>query len=204
MAPSPHDLGNFHAQKGRFAHLELEVNRMNRYVLIFLSVSLTAISSGCRNNETVQNPSAPHMTQTELAARFPYDLGPGTVNVSAYPREIKDGYKMFLAVCSSCHTSARPLNSPYTGRADWNRFVHRMHVKMENRGMELESEEARQIVDFLVYDSKVRKVQKKAEFEARQKYLKQLFAEVSKERDRLLLEETKNLPKKETPYVGVK
>lgn len=82
--------------------------------------------------------------------------------------------------------------------------VQRMHVKMEGRGFVLCPPEEKKIVEFLVHDSKKRKIDKKAEFESQQESLKKLFDEVSKERERLILEETKRLPKKEYPYVGVK
>ena len=59
-------------------------------------------------------------------------------------------------------------------------------------------------MEFLVYDSKIRKIDKKDEFDAKAQDLNKLFKEVSKERESLQEEETLGLPKKETPYVGVK
>jgi hypothetical protein len=79
-----------------------------------------------------------------------------------------------------------------------------MHVKFEDRGFVLDSNNERKIEEFLVYDSRVRKVNRQAEFQALQDVLKIQFQAVLKERDRLIAEETKRLPKKETPYVGVK
>ena len=164
-----------------------------------------AMLAGCAKEEPAppgQNPAS--MSKVELSARFPYDLGPSTVDVSKYPKNIREEYKVFLAVCSACHTPARPLNSPMTSPADWTRFVHRMHVKSQDRGFSLDPEDEKKIVDFLVYDSRVRKIDRKREFNARQEALKTIYQQVTKERDRLTLEETKRLPKKETPYVGVK
>ncbi len=144
------------------------------------------------------------LTKVEMAAKFPYDLGQGTVDVSNYPENIRQDYRVFLAVCSVCHTTARPLNSPYTSRSDWKRFVHRMHIKMENRGISLDLTDEKRIVDFLTYDARVRKIGRKKEFESQQRTLDMIYPQVVQERNRLILEETRRLPKKETPYVGVK
>lgn len=144
------------------------------------------------------------MTQAELAARFPADLGPGTVDISKYPENIRRDYKLFLSVCSACHTPARPLNSPVASRADWKRFVHRMHVKMDNRGYILDKADEVKIVEFLAYDSKVRKIDDKENFKRQQDALEIVFQQVLDERSRLIEEQTKRLPVKETPYVGVK
>ena len=144
------------------------------------------------------------MTPAELAAKFPADLGPGTVDVSSYPQDIQKNYKVFLAVCSACHSPARPLNSPVSSATDWKRFVHRMHVKMENRGYILSPEDEKKIVEFLTYDSKIRKIGKKKEFEARREALEVIFQQVLQERNRLLEEETKRLARKDYDYFGVK
>lgn len=54
--------------------------------------------------------------ERQKALKNPYanDLGPGSVDVSAYPAEIQDTYKnLFLVKCQRCHTSSRPLNSQF-------------------------------------------------------------------------------------------
>ncbi len=144
------------------------------------------------------------MTSSELAAKFPSDLGFSTIDVSAYPRDIQEDYKIFLAVCSSCHTPARAINAPMTSEQDWKRYVHRMHVKIERRGYLLGKEDEEKIVAFLKYDSKIRKIDRKSEFASQQEALGVIFGQISKERERLSREEINRLPKKETPYVGVK
>lgn len=49
------------------------------------------------------------------AAADPYanDLGPDTLDVSAYPKDIQDGYRLLTVHCAKCHTAARPLNSQF-------------------------------------------------------------------------------------------
>ena len=167
---------------------------------------LAAFTASCSRNENPpeEKPASSAADKSVFSVRFPYDLGSPTVNVSRYPKNVQDDYKIFLAVCSSCHTTARPLNSPYASEYDWSRFVQRMHVKILSRGSDVEKRSLKQIMEFLVYDSKVRKVKGKAEFDLRQAELKELFDQVVQKNNELIEEETKKLPKKELPYVGVK
>ena len=46
---------------------------------------------------------------------------------------VQKNYTMFMNLCGKCHTTARPLNAPIVTRAQWNRFVHRMHFKAQSR-----------------------------------------------------------------------
>jgi len=134
--------------------------------------------------------AAEKYTQDQLDARFYYDLGPGEVDVSSYPKRQQANYEIFKKTCSQCHTLARPINSPIVSRSDWKRYVQRMHLHTEVRaGKHVEREEARAIIDFLAYDSQVRKVRHKAAFDAKTKELKSLFEDTQKERLRLQMEE---------------
>ncbi|MBI2915718.1 MAG: hypothetical protein HYY07_02535 [Elusimicrobia bacterium] len=173
-------------------------------VSLFLSL-LTATFISCKGPSDDSKPAASHkFSSSQVSAHFPYDLGPATVDVSSYPKEIQTNYRIFLAVCSSCHSSARPLNAPYLSAEDWKRYVRRMHVKISNKGYFLEPKQEKQIVDFLVYDSKVRKIDQKDQFQAQQSKLDSLFEEVVQERERLTSEEVESLPKKESHFTGVK
>lgn len=178
----------------------MNFNAFFKLVILIFGLFLTS----CKKIEDEKSVLTSRFSPTQLSAHFSYDLGSATVDVASYPLNIQENYKLFLAVCSSCHTSSRPLNSPYVKAYDWKRFVKRMHIKMGSQGYALEPKEEKRIVEFLVYDSKIRKIDKKFEFEAKAQELSKLFQEVSKERERLLEEKTKVLPKKETPYVGVK
>src|SRR3989338_64910 len=182
------------------------MNSNERFGLVYLifGVSIILSLTSCEKKEKESAALKSKFSSTQLTAHFPYDLGPATVDVSSYPLNIQESYKLFLAVCSSCHSSSRPLNSPYIKAYDWKRFVKRMHIKMGTMGYVLESKDEKRIVEFLVYDSKIRKIDKKDEFDAKAQDLNKLFKEVSKERESLQEEETLGLPKKETPYVVVK
>ncbi len=181
---------------------------MNRQIFFFIGAPLVCLGlltllTSCDIKKGREEVKKISLTPSQLAARFPYDLGPATVEISAYPENIQQSYKLFLAACSICHTSARPLNAPYIKAADWKRFVHRMHLKMDQREISLDKETEKKIIEFLVYDSKVRKMDKKQEFDQNQEKLNLLFSELVKEREKFIQEETEKLPKKETPYVGV-
>lgn len=141
---------------------------------------------------------AEKFSREQLDARFYYDLGPDEVDVSGYPREQQANYLHFEANCSVCHTLARPINSPIVKRKDWERYVRRMHLKAKVRfDQGFERHEGRDILDFLVYDARIRKVRGKAEFDKQTMGLKELFEETKKERLRLKIEEDK---KKVKPF----
>lgn len=112
----------------------------------------------------------PVQAAREQSLKEPYanDFGPETIDVSGYPAQAKAGYKTFQDRCTQCHTAARPLNAQYIdapgSSADkwvshyekgvWKRFTKRMMAKP---GCTISNEEARDIVFFLVHDSKARK-----------------------------------------------
>ena len=183
---------------------------INRKILFFQLIGALSVGlflSSCKSKEQAADSvvsESSRFSREQIFARFPYDLGPATVEISNYPKKVQEKYKLFLAVCGSCHTTARPLNALYIKAEDWKRFVRRMHIKMQDRGFTLNSDQEKQIVEFLVYDSKVRKMDKKIEFQSQQEQLKKLFEEVSKEREKLIAEENKRSTKAEYPYVGVK
>jgi hypothetical protein len=84
-----------------------------------------------------------------------YDKGPTKIDVSKYPADMQNRYKLFTKKCSSCHTIARPINCEFALDDEWERYIKRM---MRKAGPSLiNADEGRQIYDFLVYDSKTRK-----------------------------------------------
>ena len=137
-------------------------------------------------------------TAKQREAQFPFDLGVDHVDVSGYPKEQQENYKVFTAVCSRCHTLARPINSPLAERADWRRYVQRMHVRSKDQSDKtFTKEQSKSIVEFLTYDSNDRKVKHKSEFDAETVRLKKLFVEVRAERSRVQSESDE---RKAKPY----
>ena len=84
---------------------------------------------------------------------LPQDKGPNTINVSQYPPEQQQAYKLFVSKCSQCHTIARPINTTMT-QPEWERYVKRMMHK-PNSG--ISNNQGKEIYEFLVYDQVNRK-----------------------------------------------
>jgi hypothetical protein len=85
---------------------------------------------------------------------FPADKGPDSIDVSKYPKEQQENYKVFTEKCSRCHTLARPINSDYALPAEWTAYVDKMRHKPRS-GISDDAQKA--ITDFLIYDSSIRK-----------------------------------------------
>ncbi len=115
---------------------------------------------------------APSLEQEMEMAKKPmaWDLGPATVDISKYPPDIQEDYKVFATKCGKCHGLARPLNAPYATAEEWNNYVNK---KMRKPGSGINPKEGKMIFDFLVYDSKVRKL---SDPEAWNKHIDQLLA----------------------------
>lgn len=113
----------------------------------------------------------------EQAAREPFaeDLGPDRLEYEQllkYPEEQQANYVLFAKRCSKCHTPARPLNSRFASREIWARYVTQM---WRRPGSRITHDEARRIIDFLVYDAAVRKLDRREEFEAHRRRLLEEF-----------------------------
>lgn len=83
-----------------------------------------------------------------------YDKGPARIDVSKYPKEMRDRYKVFVEKCGKCHTPARAINCEFVLEDEWERYVKRM---MNKSGTFINPEQGKLIYEFLVYDSKIRK-----------------------------------------------
>lgn len=83
-----------------------------------------------------------------------YDKGPAKINVSKYPSEMKNAYKVFDKRCGACHTIARAINSDYALDDEWQNYIRQM---MDRGGTLISVDEAKTIYGFLQYDSRTRK-----------------------------------------------
>jgi hypothetical protein len=61
---------------------------------------------------------------------------------------------LFSVRCSKCHTIARPINAPYALPEEWSKYIKKM---MKKPGSGIAPMVAKQIYDFLVFDSTIRK-----------------------------------------------
>ncbi len=83
-----------------------------------------------------------------------WDAGPDKIDVSKYPPEIRNRYKVFSDLCARCHPLARAINCDFVLESDWERYIKRMM----RRGRSLISpEQALASFEFATYDAKVRK-----------------------------------------------
>lgn len=83
-----------------------------------------------------------------------WDQGADKIDVSKYPAEIKNKYKVFSDLCARCHPLARAINCDFVLEADWERYIKRMM----RRGRSLITPEAALAsFEFATYDSKIRK-----------------------------------------------
>ena len=83
-----------------------------------------------------------------------YDKGPAKIDVSKYPEDMKARYKIFAVKCGKCHTPARAINCEFALDDEWERYIKRM---MRKAGTFISPEEGKEIFEFVVYDSKIRK-----------------------------------------------
>lgn len=130
-------------------------------------LSLTTASVSSEPLEAKDHRTGQQSTKEDVkeAAKRPYanDLGPDVIDVSAYPRDMQRAYELFARRCSECHTLARPINSQWATSVLWEHYVKRMWRKP---GSGINGVEAKQIWEFLVYDSQVRKLDRRKELEA--------------------------------------
>ncbi len=83
-----------------------------------------------------------------------WDSGPGKIDVSKYPPDIRKKYKTFEDLCARCHPLARAVNCDFVLEADWERYIKRMM----RRGRSLITPaQALESYEFAVFDAKVRK-----------------------------------------------
>ena len=141
------------------------------------------------------------LTDQEKKAQMPADLGKPTIDVSNYPAAQKANYELFQQKCSACHTSARALYSSFTTHEEWEHYVTIMNGRFQSREMkpDWKADEGRRIIDFLTYDSQVRKINQRPAFQDMCRQLAHRFEEVQKQR----AEEAKHHPiQPSAPYTG--
>ncbi|MBI4376563.1 MAG: hypothetical protein HY549_08950 [Elusimicrobia bacterium] len=150
-----------------------------RWVLtatLSLTLGLTAFAEKEKSDKKDGAPES----STAVSDLYPNDMGPAEVDVSGYPKPIREGYKLMAFKCAACHTAARPINSQFLELSAeeeaafkkenpdihkdtrlvhiedkiWNRYVKRMMAKP---GCPVKGDDGKKIWEFLVYDSKARK-----------------------------------------------
>lgn len=137
------------------------------------------LAVGCVAPLRAQDVPVAAVSLTTATGFYPNDMGPAEIDVSSYPKELRQTYRVFAFKCSACHTIARPINSQFleltpeeqaVAKKDdpdlfndpkvvmpeekiWSRYVKRMMAKP---GCPV-GKDGKAIYEFLVYDSKTRK-----------------------------------------------
>ncbi len=120
-------------------------------------------------------------------ARYYSDLGPDVIDVAGYPAQQRYNYRVYAEVCSRCHTLARSINAPVASREFWEFYM--LGMRTANRIDEkppITAQERKAILDFLEYDSRVRKVEHARQFEAQTEELKRRYGAYLRDRLRRL------------------
>jgi cytochrome c5 len=104
----------------------------SKAVLAALAASLTLLAGPSRADD-----------KKDFAA----DKGRDKLDVSAYPAEVQEDYRVFSAKCSKCHTLARPINTDLTADA-WKMYVKRMSNKPDSG---ISQDQAKRIYSFLKF-----------------------------------------------------
>ena len=137
---------------------------------------------------------SPRLTEAELNARYYYDLGPDSIDVSQYPQNQQANYKVFAQLCSQCHSLARAINSPRSNHVAWEYYIFRKRLRSKFApGKGFGRREASVSLSFLDYDSKMRKGKYREDFEALSGELQRHFDRVLYHRMRLLQEQAPRL-----------
>ncbi|MBI3564057.1 MAG: hypothetical protein HY079_02540 [Elusimicrobia bacterium] len=130
------------------------------------------------------SPAYPGPRPQDQAKEFLFvaDLGPAEIDVSSYPAAQKRRYALVAERCAACHTLARTVNSRLVTKAQWTPYVDRMHWVGSGAWDAAARKEASEMLRFLAYDSRRRKVAQRARFEADAAVLEKRFAEYRRSR----------------------
>jgi hypothetical protein len=116
---------------------------------LLIGIMIMAVVVGAR--QLAAEPQDPPALDPLIVA---WDKGPDKIDVSKYPSDIKQKYKVFSDLCARCHTLARAINCDFAVEDDWERYIKRMMRR--GKGL-IQPAQAQETFDFAVYDSKIRK-----------------------------------------------
>jgi hypothetical protein len=142
-------------------------------LLALMAAGLFALAAG-RQSVSTTTVSGPSL-QERRDVLYYSDLGPDEIDVSSYPAEQRANYSVFARACARCHGLARSINAPYTSRGWWDFYITGMRMRGRVAGRPFSRDEIKAVLDFLEYDSRVRKIEHAAEFEESTAELKRRF-----------------------------
>jgi hypothetical protein len=121
------------------------------------------------------HPVPPTPERRASDALFYSDMGPDTIDVSSYSAQQRHNYEIYSQACSRCHTLARSVNAPIVGRGWWEFYMLGMRVRSRREGRPIPPQDVKAILEFLEYDSRVRKADDSHNFDALTEELKKRF-----------------------------
>jgi len=127
----------------------LKLMRLIAAVLIGISVATFVFNE-------VKVSAAQTAKSDKSTVSFAADKGPSKIDpkvLATYSPKAKAIYSLFRNKCSKCHTLARPLNTDLPP-TKWEEYIKRM---MSKPGSGIKPSEAKEIWQFLVYDTAKRK-----------------------------------------------
>ncbi|MFA0747909.1 hypothetical protein [Fervidibacter sp.] len=127
----------------------LKLMRLIASVLIGISVATFVFNE-------VKVSAAQTAKSDKSTVSFAADKGPSKIDpkvLATYSPKAKAIYSLFRNKCSKCHTLARPLNTDLPP-TKWEEYIKRM---MSKPGSGIKPSEAKEIWQFLVYDTAKRK-----------------------------------------------
>lgn len=114
---------------------------------VLLLALATGLLIGCGGGAQQANTPPPQKV-------FPADKGPATIDVSKYPPDKQQAYKLFEERCAKCHTLARSVNANLFGEDAWKPVINTMATRA---GSDVKPEEEKVLLDFVVFDHDQRK-----------------------------------------------
>jgi mono/diheme cytochrome c family protein len=89
------------------------------------------------------------LTVTAARAQFTQDKG-SNIDVSSYPAEVQNDYKVYRSRCSSCHSLGAVTRTLRAAPAQQQFWIDKMHAMP---GTDFSDEDAKHILNFLSYDA---------------------------------------------------
>ena len=152
---------------------------LRRGVLALLAFALAAVAATAAleagHKDVSTTTAADSETENLMDVLYYSDLGPKTIDVSAYPAVQRQNYAVYARACSRCHGLARSINAPTASRGWWEFYMTGMRLRGRWAGRPFSREETRAVLEFLEYDSRKRKVEGSAAFEKSTETLKRRF-----------------------------
>jgi hypothetical protein len=152
----------------------METRRAIFPILALIAAASVYAIAGEHDNASM-TPLATPTVQDRPDVLFYSDLGPDQIDVSAYPIQQRQNYAVYARACSRCHSLARSISAPYTSRGWWEFYMTGMRMRGRVAGRPFSRAEIKSVLDYLEYDSRLRKIEHAVAFDKSGEELKISF-----------------------------